>query len=387
VRCISGGTVGDVPQVVTARHTVSAMHRRLTCLAVIALLTPLAACSGDPRPAASVSAAPTSATATPTPTPGVVVTGGDAKLAAVVQKLYAGRKGVSAKATTGTWKKESVAVVTSGDDVTLAVGPQWKVVGGWWPSLGKATPRLGEGPRFVLVIGSDARPDEKLAGSRGDTLQVLGIDGKGGGGVMGIPRDTWTTMPGGGSAKINAAFSRGGGAAQVAAVRRVTGLPVEGYVATGFKGFQAIVNQSGGLPIAVAKKVVFLHKLTIPAGKQELTGKEALAYARERKSLPNGDFGRSAHQGEILLAAAVAARLSGIGIVPKEMSVVSANALTDLTAEDALTFVASFYRLDPTKVGRAVAVGSIGTSSDGQSIVKVNDSARRVFARFRDGRL
>ena len=69
------------------------------------------------------------------------------------------------------------------------------------------------------------------------------------------------------------------------------------------------------------------------------------------------------------------------------MTVVSRNAVTDLSAEDALTFVASFYRLDPRKVGRDVAVGSIGTSSDGQSIVKVNASARAVFARFRDGRL
>ena len=35
----------------------------------------------------------------------------------------------------------------------------------------------------------------------------------------------------------------------------------------------------------IAKKIVFLHQLTIPAGKQSLSGKEALAYARERKSL------------------------------------------------------------------------------------------------------
>lgn len=364
------------------------MSTRATLAAALCATAVLAACTSAPAPVTSSStAAATSASPTPTPTetPGVVVRGADAGLAALVQKLYAGKTGVTAKATTGTWKSEKVAVVTAGDDVTLAVGPQWKVVGGWWPSLGKQ-PSLGKGPRFVLVIGSDARPDEPLKGSRGDTLQVLGIDGKGGGGVMGIPRDTWVSMPGG-TAKINAAFSRGGGAAQVAAVRGLTGLPVEGYVATGFKGFKRIVDQSGGVPMTIAKKIVFLHKLTIPAGKQTLSGKEALAYARERKSLPNGDFGRSAHQGDILLAAAVAARISGIGIVPKEMTIVSRNADTNLSAADALTFVASFYRLSPTKVGHAVAVGSIGTSSDGQSIVKVNSSARSVFARFRDGRL
>jgi LCP family protein required for cell wall assembly len=356
---------------------------------VLASATLLVACTAAPEPDASSSgsASPsTSASPSPSATPDVVVRGADAPLAALVRKVYAGKKGVKATATMGTWKSEKVAVVTAGDDVTLAVGPDWKVVGGWWPSLGKGAD-LGKGPRFVLVVGSDARPDEPLKGSRGDTLQVLGIDGKGGGGVMGIPRDTWVTMPGGGSAKINAAFSYGGGAGQLASVRKLTGLPVEGYVATGFKGFKAIVNQSGGLQMEIAKKIVFLHSLTIPSGKQSLSGKEALAYARERKSLPNGDFGRSAHQGDMLLAAAVAARLSGVGAIPKEMTVVSRNAVTDLSAEDALTFVASFYRLDPRKVGRDVAVGSIGTSSDGQSIVKVNSSARAVFARFRDGRL
>ena len=278
----------------------------------------------------------------------------------------------------GAWKSEKVAVVTAGDDVTLAVGPKWKVVGGWWPSLGKATPQLGKGPRFLLVVGSDARPDEPLKGSRGDTLQVIGIDGKGGGGVMGIPRDTWAPLPGGGSGKINAAFSYGGGDGQVASVRAVTGLPVEGYVATGFKGFKAIVNQSGGLPMTIAKKIVFLHTLTIPSGKQSLSGKKALAYARERKSLPNGDFGRSAHQGEMLLAAAVAARLAGVGVIPKEMSVVSRNAVDRperrggadvrgvvLPARPAQGGARGGGRLDRDELGRAVdrqgqLVGAVG---------------------------
>ncbi len=365
------------------------MRTRNSVVAVACAVGVLAACTAAAEPAAT-SSAPSAPSATASPsaaTPDVVVHGADAPLAALVQKLYAGKSGVEATATMGAWKSEKVAVVTAGDDVTLAVGPKWKVVGGWWPSLGKATPQLGKGPRFLLVVGSDARPDEPLKGSRGDTLQVIGIDGKGGGGVMGIPRDTWAPLPGGGSGKINAAFAYGGGDGQLASVRAVTGLPVEGYVATGFKGFKAIVDQSGGLPMTIAKKIVFLHKLTIPSGKQSLSGKEALAYARERKSLANGDFGRSAHQGDMLLAAAVAARLAGVGVIPKEMSVVSRNAATDLSAADALTFVASFYRLDPRKVGHEVAVGSIGTSSDGQSIVKVNSSARSVFARFRDGRL
>ncbi len=358
---------------------------RMRLLAVLAVvLLAATGCSGDPDPVATSAAPPTSAS--PTPTPDIVVEGADAALTAAVAKVYAGKTGIEAKATLGSWKKEKVAVVTSGDDVTLAVGPTWKVVGGWWPSLDKPA-SLGTGPRFVLVIGSDARTGKTLKGTRGDTLQVLGIDGKGGGGVMGMARDIWAPMPGGGSAKINAAFAYGGGKGQVETVRKVTGLPIEGYVVTGFGGFQKIVNESGGLPMTVAKKVVLQGKTTIDAGKQILTGKYALAYARERKSLPDGDFGRSAHQGELLLAAAVTARVQGVGVVPKEMSIISTYAESDLSATDALTFVASFYKVDPTKVGHTVAKGGFGTSSDGQSIVILDAASKKAFAAFKDGRL
>ena len=373
-----------------SRHTVAAMQRRLTALTVLALTASLAACTSDPEPvASSASTAPTagaSASATPTPARDVAVSGADARLTALVEKVYAGRTGIVATATTGTWKGEKVAVVTAGKDVTLAVGPSWKVVGGWWPSLGRPTPQVGKGPRFVLVIGSDARPDQKLEGTRADTLQVVGIDGKGGGGVMGIARDVWAPMPGGGKAKINAAYALGGGQGQVRTVRAVTGLPVSGFVATGFKGFKAIVDDSGGIPITVPRTVT-QGRTTVRAGERVLSGKQALAYARERKSLPDGDFGRSRHQGALLLAAAVKARLAGVGILPRELSSVSRNASSDLSAAEALTFVAAFYRLDPRKVGHTVAKGSIGTSSDGQSIVLLDAAARRAFAGFRDGRL
>ncbi len=363
------------------------MHARTLSASLVLAVLGVSACTGEEPAAVTSTPAPVVSSATPTPTPAVVVSGADAKLTAVLEKLYAGRTGVKAKASVGTWGKEKVAVVTAGKDVTLAVGPSWTVVGGWWPSLDKPTPQVGKGPRFVLVVGSDARPGKSLKGTRGDTLQVLGIDGKGGGGVMGIARDVWAPMPGGGKAKINAAFAYGGGKGQVDTVEEVTGLPIEGYVATGFSGFREIVDESGGIPMDLATKLVFLGKRTIDAGKQTLSGKQALDYARERKSLPDGDFGRSAHQSELLLGAAVKARLAGVGSVPKTMTLVSKNAESDLSAEEALTFVAAFYQVDPRKVGHRVAKGGFGTSSDGQSIVILDAASKKAFKSFADGRL
>jgi hypothetical protein len=161
---------------------------------------------------------------------------------------------------------------TAGDDVTLAVGPSWKVAGGWWPSLGGKSPHLGEGPRFVLVVGTDARKTQELAGTRGDTVHVLGIDGRVGGGVMGSSRDTWAPMPGGGGEDQCGprALRRGRAGSGGAGGHRAAG---GGVRRDRVQGFTEIVDSSGGL-----------------------------------------------------LAAAVAARLSGVGVIPKEMSLVSRQA-------------------------------------------------------------
>lgn len=346
-----------------------------------------------------------STTATTTGT----VAGAPAALGTLVGRLYAGGrlgagatatvatalKGATpaalpagAKATTGTWFGTPVAVVTAGRDVTLAVGPTWTVVGGWWPSLGVDTPSLGRpGPRFVLAIGSDARRGEPLERTRADVLQVVGTDGSGGGGVMGMARDLWVPLSTGGKGKINAAMVYGGPEAQLKTVRAATGLPAEGYVLIGFGGFTRVVDDQGGIPMVVPERVDASHAdLVIEKGPQTLTGKQALAYARERKTLPDGDFGRSRHQGQIILAAAVKAKLAGPQAIPSAFTSFSAVGRSDLSAEAMLTYAARLYALNPLQVGRGVAKGAFGTAS-GQSIVVLGQQARRLFADFRDGRL
>ncbi|NUO89323.1 MAG: LCP family protein, partial [Dermatophilaceae bacterium] len=381
---------------------------------VTATLT-LGACTSGPAtpvggsPAKGGSTTGTTGTSGTSTTAGSRVTGAPASLAALVRTVYAGgdltrtasptaaaalkgRKAatgsLNATAKVGSWMGTPVAVVTSGDDVTLAVGPTWKVVGGWWPSLGVPKPSLGGGPRFVLAIGSDARPGQPLERTRADVLQVIGVDGKGGGGVMGMARDLYVPLSTGGRGKINSAMVFGGPKAQVSTVRKVTGLPIEGYVVLGFTGFTRIVDEQGGIPIVIPKTVVASHarNMVIKAGPQTLTGKQALAYARERKTLPDGDFGRSRHQGEVILAAAVKAKLAGPIAIPSALTSFSKVGKSNLTAEQILTFTAGLHQVSPLKVGRGVAKGAFGTAG-GQSIVVLGNEARRLFSQFRDGNL
>ncbi|HET7399413.1 MAG TPA: LCP family protein [Intrasporangium sp.] len=336
------------------------------------------------------------------------VAGAPAGLAALVADLYAGRPltataspaaaaalaarrpaavPAGARATTGSWRGEQVAAVSAGDDVTLAVGPAWRVVGGWWPSLGVGTPSLGTGPRWVLAIGSDARPGEDQTRTRADTLQVVGTDGSGGGGVMGMARDLWVPLSTGGAGKINSALVFGGPRAQLQTVRGVTGLPIEGYVLLGFASFTRVVDELGGIPVVIPKPVtVGPDRTLLAAGAHTLTGAQALAYARERKSLPDGDFGRSRHQGELLVAAAVKARLAGPLGLPGALTTLGRHAASDLSAEQILTYAARFHTLDPLKVGRGVAQGAFGWAGQ-QSIVVLGPQARALFGDFRDGNL
>jgi polyisoprenyl-teichoic acid--peptidoglycan teichoic acid transferase len=240
----------------------------------------------------------------------------------------------------------------------------------------------------VLAIGSDARQGQALDRTRADVLQVIGVDGAGGGGVMGMARDLWVPLTTGGKGKINSAMVFGGPKAQAATVAAATGLPLEGYVLLGFTGFSRIVDDQGGLPMVIPRTVVASHArdLVIKAGPQTLTGAQALAYARERKTLPDGDFGRSRHQGEVILAAAVKAKLAGPAAIPSALSSFSEVGDSDLSAEQILTFAAGLHTLSPLQVGRGVAKGPIGTAA-GQSIVVLGAEARRLFASFRDGNL
>ena len=114
--------------------------------------------------------------------------------AAALKARTAGPSAVAAQASVGSWMGTPVAVVTAGEDVTLAVGPSWRVVGGWWPSLASHAQPRRRRSRWVLAIGSDARKGEPLERTRADVLQLVGVDGKGGGGVMGLARDLWVPL-------------------------------------------------------------------------------------------------------------------------------------------------------------------------------------------------
>lgn len=279
-----------------------------------------------------------------------------------------------------------VAVVEAGDDVTLAVAdPDWRVVGGWWPSR-QINPVLGKFPRIVAVVGSDARPDEDPETTRSDSIHFVSLDGQGSAMIVGLPRDSWVDLAGGGRSKVNAALNFGGPEMMMQTFSQLTGAEFDGYLLTGFAGFQQMIEVLGGLELDVPRDLNDRSaKASIVAGLQTLSPSDALAFSRVRKALPDGDFGRQANGGLALIAAAIMMKGRGVSAIPDLMERSWGMYSTDMSAEDLLTLAAAITRVEPDQVRNEVAAGSPGMAGKA-SVVFLADSAAETFEDMLDGR-
>ncbi|HKX76350.1 MAG TPA: LCP family protein [Acidimicrobiia bacterium] len=176
-------------------------------------------------------------------------------------------------------------------------------------------------PLTFLVIGSDSRAGldsldnfGRAAGERSDVIMLVKVDPEEGTAqILSLPRDLLVEIPGHGTNRINAAYSYGGAPLMVRTVRAVTGLPIHHYVEVDFVGFQAIVDEVGGVEIDFPYPARDLKSgLEVDAGPNSLNGQTALAYARSRHyqelqdgrwvSVDASDIGRTARQQQLVLA-------------------------------------------------------------------------------------
>lgn len=134
--------------------------------------------------------------------------------------------------------------------------------------------------------------------------------------VLSIPRDTRVYLPGWGMTKITHAVYLGtlygnvniGAHDALQAISNLTGLPVNYFAEVNFWGLEDIVDRLHGIDVYVPFVDRINHGLKldydgppISPGYHFIFGKEALALAAERDTLPNGDFGRQQIQEQELI--------------------------------------------------------------------------------------
>jgi LCP family protein required for cell wall assembly len=233
------------------------------------------------------------------------------------------------------------------------------------------------------VIGSDARPGESPEATRGDSLHIVGVNpAKHAVSILGIPRDSFVPIPGVGTRKINEALFRGGPRLMVRTVEQLTGVAIDGYVLTGFKGFQDLVNAVGGIGVDVPYRMSdpYSHAQFRP-GMRHMLGRNALAFSRDRHDVPGGDFGRSMNQGRMLIAALRELK-SDVAKDPASMlNWIAAGARilrSDLSLSDMAELLLSMPSLDPGRVDNRVVSGT-GADVGGLSVVLLGSAAHAMF--------
>jgi anionic cell wall polymer biosynthesis LytR-Cps2A-Psr (LCP) family protein len=165
----------------------------------------------------------------------------------------------------------------------------------------------------------------------------------------------------------------------------LTGAEFDGYLLTGFAGFQGMIEVLGGLEIDVPRALNDRSaKASIAAGLQILAARDALAFTRVRKDLPDGDFGRQANGGLALIAAAGMVRAMGVTSIPDLVERSWDMYSTDMSAQDLLTLSAAITMVEPDQVSNVVAAGSPGLAGRA-SVVFLADGAYQTFQDMRDG--
>ena len=270
-----------------------------------------------------------------------------------------------------------------------ARAPQQKVAAGEEPAVN------------ILVLGTDSRtsasdPSQwKEGAQRTDAIMIVQVSGdRKTVSVMSIPRDSWVEIPGHGQGKINAAYSYGGPSLTIHTVENLTGIHIDHFAVANFESFVALTDEIGGVRVNLKTPQTLAGK-ELGAGAQVLDGQQALAYTRERSSLPNGDFDRVKRQQTWMRSIVSRVLTNGTLSSPTALYSFLKTASRTVAVDESFTLnqmqslALETRHLHSNDIAfMTVPTAGTGTSVDGQSIVTLDaDADAPLFKAFAEDRV
>ena len=236
---------------------------------------------------------------------------------------------------------------------------------------------------WILAVGSDARPGEDMTHSRGDALQLIGMNTRtGAASAIGVPRDSWVDIPGHGHNKINASLYFGGPKLLGQTVGNLVGIQPDYVFVSRFPYFIAMVRQIGGIDVQNPRAFddTYLKPQGFKAGRIHLNGYDAMAFSRIRHNLPRGDFDRSANQQRVLrgIQAKVRAQASTPGFIERGVVSVMQHLYTDLPPAELFRLAQAMTQVDPSKITNCVVQGGIGDIGGASVVLPYVSQARML---------
>lgn len=241
-----------------------------------------------------------------------------------------------------------------------------------------------DGGTNILLLGSDEPMDQvdvnDSRGLRSDTIMVMHIPESGSNvQVMSIPRDSWVDIEGHGKAKINSALSTGGLPLAVSTVSNFIGTDVDHVAIIDFEGFKALTDSLGGVTVN-SEQAFEKNGYTFEKGENVLDGDEALTFVRERKSFQDGDFQRARNQQAFIRGLTNEIISADTLSNPKKIQDMVKNFSPYMYVDsglDAQYISATAFAMRDVRPGDieffTSPTAGVGTSSDGQSIVNVDE--------------
>lgn len=162
-----------------------------------------------------------------------------------------------------------------------------------------------EGLYHLLLLGIDTRDPDNWDGCRTDTIIIISIDKQNNElRFTSIMRDTYVSIPGKGSGRINAAYAYGGVELAIETIKANFGVSIDGYAVLDFDAVRKIVETLGGIEVTMNAAEAKVMNDAFPqagfiVGKNELDANQTLHFCRIRKGCGD-DFERTRRQRDVL---------------------------------------------------------------------------------------
>ncbi len=240
----------------------------------------------------------------------------------------------------------------------------------------------------ILLAGDSADDPNHQGADLTDSIMVVSLDTRNNTGwELSIPRDLWVDSSNDSYEKINAIYEQNGMTGLEKMVSQKLNIPIDYYALIDYTAFRDAVNAVGGITIDIQSDNpyglydAFTH-LKLPNGEVTLDGQQALDLARARGDdsagdisygFPDGDFDRTEHQRQMLIALEEKATQTSVLANPSKLGslfdAIGNNVKTDLNLSD----VRRLYQL--SKLIPQSKIKSLSLNNDnGQSLLSDYES-------------
>ena len=197
------------------------------------------------------------------------------------------------------------------------------------------------GYRNIAIYGVDSRDSDLGEGNRSDCIIIASINNDTKEiNLVSVYRDTYVEIEGYGLDKITHAYSYGEAPLAIKTLNTNLDLNITEFVTVNFDAVKDIIDNIGGISMNITSEEVSHIPGISKAGTYNLTGEQALAYARIRHAT-GGDYKRTERMRDVLTAVANKVKTFNVSQLNKFIDFVLPKIYTNITAADIFSLMPS----------------------------------------------